>query len=121
MKQAKVWGVTQTVWKGANAEVHRISVNKGGYCSIHKHNHKYNMFYVEMGLLQIDRWDNNTEINSTILGKNESTIVEPGLYHKFKALENTIAYEIYWVELTEDIIRKKWGGSDEKNKNNFAR
>ena len=36
-------------------------------------------------------------------------------YHKFEALEDTIAYEIYWVELNEkDIIREIAEGDDNK-------
>jgi mannose-6-phosphate isomerase-like protein (cupin superfamily) len=70
------------------------------------------MFFVESGKLKIDVWEKeNNEMNSTIINKGESTIVDPKLYHKFEALEPTIAYEIYWVKLfNDDIIRENFGG-----------
>ena len=40
------------------------------------------------------------------------TVAKPGTYHRFKALEDTICYEIYWVELDpSDIERDDVGGS----------
>ena len=39
------------------------------------------------------------------------SVVKPGEYHKFEALEDTIAYEIYWIELNpDDIVRETCGG-----------
>lgn len=36
------------------------------------------------------------------------TIVKPGEFHKFEAIENTVAYEIYWTELSSlDYSKKK--------------
>jgi hypothetical protein len=50
-------------------------------------------------------------MNSTIIKARESTIVDPKKFHKFEALEPTIAYEIYWVKLFDnDIIREIFGG-----------
>ena len=115
MIQAKAWGTTSDIWAGNNAEIHRIDVVKGGYCSKHKHDYKYNKFYVESGLLQVSIWDEGVLISS-IIGEGESTSVEPKMYHKFIALEKTVAYEIYWVELfKDDIQRESFGGVDVKN------
>ena len=36
----KVWGKTANIFSNPNFEVHRIEVNKGGYCSKHKHKYK---------------------------------------------------------------------------------
>ena len=50
-------------------------------------------------------------IDKTIISTGEMTIVKPGAYHKFEALEDTICYEIYWVELNpSDIVREDIGG-----------
>ena len=47
MIAGKVWGTTENVFSNHNFEFHRIEVDKGGFCSKHKHVHKYNGFYVE--------------------------------------------------------------------------
>ena len=61
-KQGKVWGSTQPLFNKNNVEIHRIKTNKGGYCSKHKHEHKYNCFYVERGLLKITVWKNDYDL-----------------------------------------------------------
>ena len=47
MKAGKVWGDTVNIFSNHNFEFHRIQVKKGGYCSKHKHLHKFNGFYIE--------------------------------------------------------------------------
>lgn len=111
--RGKIWGNTKTLFNQNNVEIARIEAVKGGYCSEHKHEHKYNLFFVESGKMEvvIYRPDADAIIEDRIiLDKGESTYVEPGLYHKFSALEDTVAYEIYWVELNEDIVRRVVGG-----------
>ena len=50
-------------------------------------------------------------VDETIAETGDFTIVKPQNYHRFEALEDTICYEIYWVELkTDDIVRKDNGG-----------
>ena len=54
-------------------------------------------------------------IDETIVTDGDLTIVKPGKYHEFEALEDTIAYEIYWVELNhDDIVRENVGGMPKK-------
>ncbi len=112
--QGKVWGKTQLIFRNGNAELHRIEANSGGYCSKHKHEHKYNKFFVESGKLQVDVWQNDYDlIDTTVLGAGESTTVPPGCYHMFTALEDSVVYEIYWVELEgADIVRDNVGGNE---------
>lgn len=114
MKENKIWGETVTVWKGNNTEVHRIIANAGGYCSKHKHEHKSNMFFIESGEFVIETWKENDLIDKTTITTGESTIVPPGEYHRFTAIKDTVALEIYWVELKDiDIIRETQGGKNE--------
>ncbi len=112
--RGKIWGTTSVLFDKNNVEIDRIFVKKGGYCSKHKHKHKYNMFYVESGLLEVTiyRQDANKTIKDvTLLPGGGSTYVEPELYHKFYAKEDTVAYEFYWIELSaEDIQRDVVGG-----------
>lgn len=109
--QGKIWGSTQNLFFKNNVEIHRIQTNKGGSCSKHKHEYKYNMFFVESGKLKIKVWKNDYNlIDETVLTNQQSTVVKPGEYHTFESLEDTIAYEIYWVELLEnDILRENCG------------
>ena len=111
--QGKVWGSTQPLFCKNNVEMHRIEAKKGGYCSKHKHEHKYNAFYIESGKLKITAWKNDYDlVDETIITDNQITTCPPQEYHMFEALEDTVAYEIYWVELNEkDIQRENCGGS----------
>jgi mannose-6-phosphate isomerase-like protein (cupin superfamily) len=107
----KIWGNTQKIFEHNNVSFHRIQILKGGICSKHYHEHKYNMFFVENGLLKISTWQKDyTLVDETILGNNQSTTISPGLYHNFEALEDTVAYEIYYLNLNDnDIIRDGCG------------
>lgn len=112
-KQGKIWGSTTEIFNKNNVSIHRIEVKEGAYCSLHLHNHKNNIFMVEQGLLKviIHRKDAGSDIvDETELGPGDTMNVEHGLLHKFEALEDTIAFEIYYVELTDDIVRRNVGG-----------
>ena len=112
MKQGKIWGETELIFKNCNFEIHRIKIKKGGYCSKHLHQHKYNMFFVEKGELEIYIEKNDYQlIDEVTLKDGEKTNVKPNEYHFFMAKEDTTAYEIYYTEqITDDIIRKNHGG-----------
>lgn len=108
--QGKVWGHTYALFNKNNVEVHYLTAKKGGYCSEHWHTKKYNKFIVIEGELKITVWNDGVE-DVTLLAEGEELTVKPGLRHKFEALENSAALEIYWVELEEDdIIRETVGG-----------
>jgi mannose-6-phosphate isomerase-like protein (cupin superfamily) len=112
MIEGKVWGTTEPLIVNSSLEVHRITVIKGGYCSLHKHQSKYNAFYVMKGKLIVEIHKKDYElVDKTVLIPNEFTVVSPGEYHKFISSSATTALEIYWSELNHnDIIRKDVGG-----------
>jgi mannose-6-phosphate isomerase-like protein (cupin superfamily) len=115
--QGKVWGSTSNLFAKNNVSIHRIHIKPGGYCSKHKHNHKYNMFYVEEGKLNIEVWKNDYDlIDITTLQSGEHTVVKPQEFHRFHntSPDEAIVYEIYWTELLEsDIERETVGGNEE--------
>jgi len=115
MKSGKVWGSTAAVFSGNNVEIHRIEVADGGYCSKHRHLHKWNMFHVERGSLLVEVWKKDYDLcDTTVLRAGEATAIAPGEYHRFKALTDVVAYEVYWVELDpSDIARESVGGIKE--------
>ena len=113
MKAGKVWGQTELVFKNSFLEFHRIWVGAGGFCSTHKHDFKWNLFYVTTGKLKIKVHKNDYElVDETILEPGDWTTVKPGEFHSFEALDDTLAFEIYYPEpLSEDIKRLTVGGS----------
>lgn len=114
MKQGKVWGVTEDIFSRNNVSIHRIEIEKGGTCSKHRHDHKFNTFYIESGELAVKIWKNEYDlVDETILEAGERTDVKPMEYHQFTALRDTVAYEIYWTALDEsDIAREGHGSAD---------
>ena len=112
MIEGKVWGTTEPLIVNSSLEIHRILVMKGGHCSLHKHQSKYNAFYIISGKLKVERHKQDYElIDTTTLKGGQFTIVPPGEEHKFEALEKTEALEVYWSELNHnDIVRKGVGG-----------
>lgn len=111
MKSGKVWGVTELLEANGVLEFHRIEIRKGGVCSKHKHKHKWNGFFVEKGRLLIRTWKNNYDlVDETILSDGQYTRVMPGEYHQFEALEDVIAFEIYWAKFDHDDIERETVG-----------
>tara|TARA_Y100000034_G_scaffold21261_1_gene24479 strand:+ start:399 stop:746 length:348 start_codon:yes stop_codon:yes gene_type:complete len=111
--QGKVWGNTAEIFSRNNVEVHRIEVVPGGFCSKHRHNSKFNAFFVESGELEISVWKGDYDlVDKTVLKDGGYTVVDPGEYHQFRTSVETVAYEIYWVTLIKDIERESVGGID---------
>jgi len=111
-KCGKVWGITQKIYTNSNMEFHRIDINRGGVCSKHLHQFKYNGFFVEHGKLLVRTWKNNSKlVDSVILTDGDWHTVKPGEYHQFEALDDTIAFELYWATPLEgeDIFRETEG------------
>ena len=108
----KIWGNTSEIFSGNNVSIHRIEGLKNRYCSKHKHEHKYNMFFVESGKIIVRIWKNDYDlIDETILHKGQSTIVSPGEFHQFVVIEDCVVYEIYYTQLlNDDITRESVGG-----------
>lgn len=79
---------------------------------MHKHEHKHNLFYVDSGHLRVTVEKTDYKLtDTTILLPGQKTSVKPGQFHKFEALEETYALEIYYTEpISSDIIRKDCGG-----------
>jgi len=115
IKEGKIWGTTQTLFSKNNVEFHRIEVNKGFECSKHKHNHKFNAFFIEKGCLKIRTWKKDYPlVDETTIKTGEMTVVKPGEYHLFCSVEDTVAYEIYWTEIESDDIERETCGKQIK-------
>jgi mannose-6-phosphate isomerase-like protein (cupin superfamily) len=115
IKSGKVWGKTELLIDNPVAEFHRIDINAGGVCSLHRHLYKFNYFYVVSGVLNIEVHKNDYElVDTTVLASGEGTIVKPNEYHRFVAVTDVVAFELYFPELlSSDIERKDVGVSGE--------
>ena len=104
----KIWGQTELIHANGVLEFHRIELNKGGVCSKHLHEFKWNGFFVETGKLLIRVWQKDYDlVDETILNAGDWTKVKPGLYHQFECLEDTVAYELYWAEFSHNDIKRE--------------
>lgn len=109
MKQLKIWGFVQTIFKNTKCQVDFLYVRKNTVCSLHLHNNKYNRFFLLQGEVEII-------INSQIynLKKGEIFDVEPQIVHQFKGLKNSFMLEISFVNddnlNLNDIQRLSQGG-----------
>jgi len=107
-KAGKVWGQTELLMANGVLEFHRIEAKEGGTCSKHKHKYKWNGFFVESGHLIIRVWKNDYDlVDTTHLYAGEFMRVKPGEYHQFEAVEDTIAFELYWAEFNHDDIERE--------------
>ena len=111
--KGKIWGKSETLLKTPIIEIHKLSINPNSYCSLHKHNFKWNAFIVVSGTLYISVHKNDYDlVDVTTLEKDQITTIPPGEFHKFHTLNSQVeCFEIYYPELlSEDIIRKTVGG-----------
>jgi mannose-6-phosphate isomerase-like protein (cupin superfamily) len=109
----KVWGNTSPLLVTPMIELHRINIEPNAFCSMHKHQFKYNMFYVISGNLEIHVEKSEYSLTDvTKLGPGEFTTVKPNELHMFKTRDDPVlALEIYYLEtIGEDIVRSTVGG-----------
>lgn len=109
----KVWGTSSKLFSRNNVEVHRISGLKGGKSSIHCHHSKKSFFFVESGSIAVHVEKTSYElVDRTVLFPEQSMTIQPKEFHWFEVLEDeTVAYEIYWVEIDPDDIERRNCGS----------
>ena len=108
----KIWGQTELILANSSCDFHRIDFIKGGVCSKHKHEWKWNGFYVMSGEMKIRVWQKDYDlVDETILKAGDYTAVKPGLYHSFEGLEDGVAFEVYWAEFRQNDIQRERDGN----------
>lgn len=114
MTFGKAWGWTRPLLQTPFVEAHFITVEAGGFCSMHKHDHKFNTFILVSGRLDIEvRKAAYKLVDCTKLLKvGDTTTVQPGEFHRFRAGNaGAQAIELYSLNpIAEDIIREDVGG-----------
>jgi mannose-6-phosphate isomerase-like protein (cupin superfamily) len=107
-KAGKIWGQTELIHANGVLEFHKIDYKAGGVCSKHKHQFKWNGFYVVSGKMKIRVWQKDYDlIDETVLGPGDFTRVKPGLMHSFEGIEDGVAFELYWAEFNHDDIQRE--------------
>ena len=102
MKSGKVWGETILIFSNINMQINQIFIKKGGRCSTHMHNHKNNIFFIQSGRLLIEQWMASGVVDSTTLSREDKIEIPSQTYHRFTALEDTKALEIYYLNIDND-------------------
>ena len=73
----KVWGQTELVEANGALEFHRIEFKAGYECSEHKHEYKWNGFYVESGQMLIKVWhEEQGLVDETMIGYETSEYIK---------------------------------------------
>ena len=115
-KSGKVWGKTELIHANGVLEFHRIEFKAGAKCSEHKHDYKWNGFFVESGCMKVKVWQDAEQeglVDETTLHAGDFMQVKPGKFHQFIGVADGIAFELYWAEFAHDDIKRRTIGSKE--------
>lgn len=114
MKAGKIWGETQVLLSTPAIEVHQLRIIPNAWCSLHRHQSRWNAFYVTAGQLLVHVRAKGYDLDdTTVLRAGEFTTVPPGLWHKFETQgEGAECIEVYYPAAMgiEDIERQGAGG-----------
>lgn len=99
--EEKVWGWVRHINSGpVSASI--LYVERGTYCSTHRHRKRYNMFVVSSGIIKVTFYSIKgttpnlpTEYYQQILRPGCSMEVIPGIYHRFEVIESGWLAEVY--------------------------
>lgn len=93
----KPWGRTRPLSIDDSLHVWECEAVAGGFCSIHKHRHKRNIFVVIDGDLVVEFFGpaSFAKLYAQLPDKTTNAIVEAGELHRFVARERSRFLEIY--------------------------
>lgn len=92
----KPWGMQYPILRRNTVHVDEISVVPGGYCSVHRHLHKSNLFHVLEGKLTIFGFNaQGAVIRTGALSSGEYCTIPAGEWHQFWSKSGCIAQEVY--------------------------
>ena len=101
----KIWGTRTRLLETESVVIDRLEIKKGGFCSVHSHKFKNNLFCLESGNVEIqlyklcglphqDEWTDYKMSYTTLLSIAQPELIESNLFHRFKALKYSVLYEI---------------------------
>lgn len=118
--EKKVWGSSIEIHNNKISRTTVLRIKKGGTCSLHFHQHRYNAFYVVSGEVVI-RWSPSSNSKNRfelyLRPGNDPTFLAPGEIHEFAAIEDSVVVEVDYADATDgDIVRIRPGFIDKKIK-----
>jgi len=102
----KIWGERYLLRKDSTHAISYLKLKKKTRCSWHKHEQKFNLFFVIKGKVGI-----KTEYGEIVLTDGQELTVEPGLFHEFRVYEDSLMLEEMFVKYDESDIQRKNLGS----------
>ena len=107
----KTWGEKENIFQNDLCEVSILHLLPNQRCSYHRHQTKWNLFYVIEGAVFI-----KTEWGVALIEKGQIFTTRPMEWHEFETAEGTsILLEVMYTEYdAEDIERKILGGPIEQ-------
>lgn len=110
IRHEKGWGYEDWV---VNSELYCgkvLVVYSGKRCSLHFHERKTEtMLIVEGKVLFEFRKQSDEGLDKVILSKGEVFHIEPGLLHRFTALEDSVIHEFSTQHFEDDSFRVEYG------------
>lgn len=117
--EVKPWGTTRPIIRTPYLEQHVLEIKRGGFCSVHYHEKKWQALYVISGRLRMRTFNQAGKLEcSHLILRGDHAICPPGLRHQFFAPVDCIATEIYTPTSHRetldpaDIVRLSEGGCD---------
>ena len=109
----KTWGDKNNIFENDTCEVSVLYLEPYQRCSWHRHDCKYNLFFVLSGKLVLKLEDGESEV---MPGQIFTTV--PGEYHEFQTRdEKTVCIEVMYVQYdSHDIQRVTLGGPVEQRR-----
>ena len=108
MKAGKIGGQTELIHANGVLEFHRREYKKKVACSKHKHEFKWNGFFVESGQMVVKVWQKDYDlVDETVLNPGDFMQVKPGVYHQFVGKKDGVAFELYWAEFDHNDIKRE--------------
>jgi len=125
--EKKVWGEVKHFVIHKNLLASRLFVHEGFECSVHSHSFRFNHFLVKTGKIVVDIWERSEKVTSLaeladykktsiVLLPDDSLVVFPLIFHRFRVRKDGEVFETYWSAASEflsflDINRLSEGGA----------
>jgi len=100
----KPWGRELWIAHTDHYALKIIEFNKGSRSSLQYHLKKHEHIYVDAGLLQIERENDQGVMETHVLKPGDVIENKPGIKHRVTALENVRLIEVSTPEL-DDVVR----------------
>jgi mannose-6-phosphate isomerase-like protein (cupin superfamily) len=114
----KPWGLSELLIREPTLEVHRLTIQAGGYCSIHFHCHKLQYLFVVSGRLRLRTFTATGRLSEEReCATGDCVICDLDIRHQFEAVTDCLVYEVYQSESLLDpldIVRLSESGPPKK-------